>query len=1071
MPEPQRPDVEARLLRTEDLIDLTLAAYGCHLEPGDPTGVLVADDDALLVVGIPPQHVGEEVWQLIPPGSKVEAPPPHGPSRHRSAEPSRLVFAVPPGTRIDWHVDGVLAAISDLDLVVPRGASPAGEVTGSGPEPPQELETAIEAPYRLVVSPSRGSRFRHAVAPRGPEGRSELWRTELVAGPDGTPPVVRARWTRDDDPGAQDPGFEQSLTPFDRRAIVTQTQSDDRFADTPLQVTRLALSTLGAWLTWAGFWDGAVNVMSYRHEAEMGRDSYVRVAYPGFLFPFGHRCLLVKITERKVRHRDEPVAYLWQRWFIIIREPTRSYPEDHRDLPFAEVTVGPPVTPNINTPDDPSYPFIVERLGEPYPFTLTSTDRSGATQSWAAPLVFVQVIAEPGTDLIFPLHPELASGTYAPVREILGRGQSVALARPVKRGDTSVEVATMTFDGDIDGPTSRPKMTEVRGVLPPMRQLSPSAPTVTMRYSPHFLADGLPDRAPGQPPVAGRNAGEVLLDLVSGAAMDFGSGSERSGGFVSPSLDVKGLSRSLGTVGADADGLANGAFNPTQFFGPTLLPRLFGLFNLTDILAVTGLGEVPAFVSDAAGALTTLTSGLTALTEELDDAGARIDGDVADAAHAGAGAVATAARDALAAQAAPVTAAVAALRTSLEGLPGTAAAVPDDAAALIAALDGVAGSLGLPGIPAAVRARLTGALEALRPPLATAADVAALMRDAAAGRVTARLKWNPEILPWGIGGIERIFDPVDRRGLRIDVVVQAFTDAAPKVDVTAEIANFNLNLIGAGDSGLMQLKFRRIGFHAGSAGKPEVDVVFGGIAFLGPLAFVDTLRSLIPFDGFSDPPFVDVKPEGVTAGFDLALPNVGVGVFSLENITLGADARVPFLGDALTVGFHFCSKDAPFRLTVMCVGGGGWLVLRAAPKGLVLLELGLEAAASLSVDLGVASGSVSIAVGAYLRLEGDAGKFTAYFRIRGEVDVLGLISASITLELSLTYDFATDKLHGRASLMVEVEVFFFSASVEIVVERQLAGSRGDPTMRDTLPPDAAGDNADWATYCNAFASL
>jgi len=269
----------------------------------------------------------------------------------------------------------------------------------------------------------------------------------------------------------------------------------------------------------------------------------------------------------------------------------------------------------------------------------------------------------------------------------------------------------------------------------------------------------------------------------------------------------------------------------------------------------------------------------------------------------------------------------------------------------------------------------------------------------------------------------------------------------------------------------MELRFRRIAFHAGSAGKPEVDVVFGGLGFLGPLSFVDRLRELIPFDGFSDPPYVDVAPSGVTAGFDLTLPNVAVGVFSLENISLGADARVPFLGDAMTVGFHFCSKDAPFRLTVMAVGGGGWLGLRASPKGLVLLELGLEAAASLSVDLGVASGSVSIAVGVYLRLEADAGLLAAYFRIRGEVEVLGLVSASITLELSLTYHFETGKLIGRASLVVEVEVLFFSASVEISVERKLAGSHGDPTLYQVMPPDDDGLNADWVQYCDAFAPL
>ncbi len=65
----------------------------------------------------------------------------------------------------------------------------------------------------------------------------------------------------------------------------------------------------------------------------MGRDGYVRVAYPGFLFPFGHRCFLVKITEREIKHRDTPVAYLWQRWFIIVRQPTRTYPADRPGQP------------------------------------------------------------------------------------------------------------------------------------------------------------------------------------------------------------------------------------------------------------------------------------------------------------------------------------------------------------------------------------------------------------------------------------------------------------------------------------------------------------------------------------------------------------------------------------------------------------------------------------------------------------------------------------------------------------------------------------------------------------------
>ena len=103
----------------------------------------------------------------------------------------------------------------------------------------------------------------------------------------------------------------------------------------------------------------------------------------------------------------------------------------------------------------------------------------------------------------------------------------------------------------------------------------------------------------------------------------------------------------------------------------------------------------------------------------------------------------------------------------------------------------------------------------------------------------------------------------------------------------------------------------------------------------------------------------------------LALPNVAIGVFTLSNISLGADVSVPFLGKAVTVGFNFCTRERPFTLPVTFLGGGGWFLIRLSPDGLDVLELGLEAGATLSVDFGVASGSISAMIGVYIRLEGD----------------------------------------------------------------------------------------------------
>jgi hypothetical protein len=1079
----ERPQpIDTRLLRTTDLVDLRLEAPGCTIEPTDGGAELVAGPDASLVVHFPPQHLGEEVWQAGAPPPPPAKPP--RPSSHVAAGPSRLVYAVPEGTRITYTLEAVLAAIQTLQLRVAPGATPSGESSGAGIERPADLETAIEAPYRLIVSPSARGGFRHESSPKGPPDRSELWRTHLtVRKDDGTfddddadQRIVRALWTRDDE--APPPGFDQPLIPFDRAAIVNQTHGGNPDnARTPLETARLSLSSLGAWFDWKQSWEFPANIVDYRHQAFMGRDGYVRVAYPGILFPFGHRCFLVKITEREIKHRDTPVAYLWQRWFIIVRQPTRGYPATDFDNPFGQVTISPLVTPDIDKPPEDQQPFVPTRNGVPFPFTLTTVDRGGETRTWPAPLVFVQAGKDGPQTFVF--HADQASPRYFPVRQIQGRGQTLAVAKPVKAGDTAIEVGHLIFDGQIDSAnvTSRPFLTETRSIVPSMRHLAPQAPAVDLVFAKPYLANGLPARALDATPVPGApNAGELILALKSApAAVDFTNGSDRAGGFVAPNLSVKGISRALGAIGESGNAPSAfdaGGFDPASFLSGAM-PKLFGLFSLLDLLEAAGLDEAPAFVSDALDAVTKLLTEAQRLKAALDDAEARLAQEVANAAHGGAAAVAQHAKDQLDALVGTLTAHLDALVTAVQGLPGTPENVSTAAVALAGDLQPLLDSIGVPGVPAAVRSALekpVATLTTLTDLAKDAAGLAQLLEGVAGGQVTARMSWRPLIKPWGLPGAPNIFKPKPD-SLHLDVEVRASASAPPAVDIVAEIVDFDLNLIGDGDAGLMKLMFRRIGFHAGSAGKPEVDVVFGGIGFLGPLSFVDRLRELIPFDGFSDPPYVDVAPDGVTAGFDLTLPNVGLGVFSLENISLGADARVPFLGDAMTVGFHFCSKDAPFRLTVMCVGGGGWLVLRAAPKGLVLLELGLEACASLSVDLGVASGSVSISVGVYLRLEADKGLFTAYFRIRGEVDVLGLISASITLELSLTYHFETGKLIGRASLVVEIDILFFSASVEITVERKLAGSKGDPTMYQVMPPDGTGMNADWALYCDAFAPV
>jgi hypothetical protein len=231
---------------------------------------------------------------------------------------------------------------------------------------------------------------------------------------------------------------------------------------------------------------------------------------------------------------------------------------------------------------------------------------------------------------------------------------------------------------------------------------------------------------------------------------------------------------------------------------------------------------------------------------------------------------------------------------------------------------------------------------------------------------------------------------------------------------------------------------------------------------------------MIPIDGFSDPPDLDVDSTGIRASFSVALPNVAVGVLSLENIVLSAGLRIPFLGNPLSFSFGFSSRENPFYLTVSLLGGGGFFGLELTPKGVKLLEAALEAGARISVDFGVASGSISAMIGVYFRIEklSDTENrllLTGYFRLRGEVDVLGLISVSITLSLELTYQAEpVNKLYGRATLEIEIDLTFFSQTVTVTCERRFAGSNGDPTFFDVMAPE--GDYRPWDDYLAAFAA-
>lgn len=988
--------------------------------------------------------------------------------------------------------------------------------------PPERTETALELPWRLIVSPNEHGAFAHSPVAVEHLGRFELWHTRLgVRATGGGGPVVdersddlrtiRAVWARDfevldppgfvaaptaasfpDADGSDDrPQVRMSLNSRDRMMLVHQTANfhlvRNRTQEWPPEAVptdRLMLTALGGWLDsrvrFPTLPDGGLTIEEWKHRAALGRDHEVKVVYAGFLMPFGHRASLVKVTERKLKPGLGGVAaYLFQRMFLVVREPEKTYRTDSRPLPDGRrldmvmplatvrilTSVTPPLDPPTNLVGFGGLVFQPSVAGSRFEFKVLAVDLEGNVVEFAAPLVFMErdhnVAGDPSLDTY--------NTAGAVDREFDLRGQRVAYAESHLADDTALATRSLTFQVATapflagrpqDDPRFEPVLHEARAVVPAMSALAGAATPARLAYPRQFAERGF----------AG-NAAEVFLAALDSPPFGFAGQGDRSGGFATPGLNVKGLSRLTGPVGGDLDKAIDDPanFSVGQYF-EGISAKLFGLIPLKDLFAALGFtpDRVPTFVAQTLDIATTLTQNLQRL------------------------------RNAAQAEAAALGGAAAQLKTEVDALLadlGALAADPANPPDLAAGLTAIAGGLGpfvtavegAAALPQTQRQQLAGVARRVQDQLEDAgAVVAAAQALVSFARglklpevVTARLDWSTGLDPWPSAGAGAIFEPIGQGRITLAVEVQAPTTAGkqPSALVSCSISPFDLNLVAPAN--FIILHFETIEFLLAAGKKPDVNVKFrqgNGIEFAGPLSFVNTLKDIIPFDGFSDPPYLDVTAEGISAGFDLAIPDLAVGVFALTNIALGAHLRVPFVDESIETSFSFSTRESPFRLQVSLFAGGGFFGITITPGGVRVLEAAFEFGAAISINLGVASGGVSIMAGVYFRLESEGGdtsaQLTGYFRLRGEVDVLGLISASIELYLELTYETSSGKAVGRATLTIEIEILFLSFSVEISCEKKFAGANGDPTFAEVmgLPPAAPpGTARPWDAYCLAFA--
>ncbi|MEU0950153.1 hypothetical protein ABZ379_47035 [Streptomyces canus] len=321
--------------------------------------------------------------------------------------------------------------------------------------------------------------------------------------------------------------------------------------------------------------------------------------------------------------------------------------------------------------------------------------------------------------------------------------------------------------------------------------------------------------------------------------------------------------------------------------------------------------------------------------------------------------------------------------------------------------------------------------------------------------VRTEMTWHPTIKVTTLGSLTTTRPD----SLDITSISRAGFGGSPSaVEVRGELRDFKLSF-----AGILSVEFRRMAFTSRPGAIPDLDVKIGSVGFDGDLRFLNKLRDYLPSPASG--PRIDVDPKGVEVCYGLAVPTVGAGVFLLQNLALSVAVRLPFDGTPVRTTFCVSSRDHPFLVTVSLLGGGGFFSLTVESGKVTGLEAQLEFGAAAALDLGVASGSVSVTAGVYLKLDHSGSLLEGFLRAVGALEVLGIISVSVEFYLSLKTTDNHKEVVGRAVVTVRVRVAFFSQSVSLPMERRF-GAGGDPSYSDAFPTQNA-----WSKRCAAFAAM
>lgn len=1056
------------VVRPQDLVVLGARCSGFELDDGQ----LVADSGGGFVeLTFPPQATGEMAFD---PATGAVAPA-------RLGGPSQVTLAVAADTRVPLNADGFIAALSS--------ASPVADE-----EPFFAPSIAVELPWRLTISPqpaSAGDTLRLDLPPSAVAGPTEavgLWQTWIEAA--GGLSLVPLEVGEDDD-------IQPPLERGKRDRIVAEAN-----ATKPPTAPRLGLSALGGTLTANGTWP----TFGWQQEIVLGRDMAVRTETKGFIYPFGHRAVLIDDTHRLLEPEApaNATAGLIRRRTLIVSEPVRGPVEDPRlarEFPFDEIEI----------------------LGRVFELEPDQEEVAG----FAAP----------------------KAKSLEGLREKLAADQkSLADANAAIPGLLEEFRKSLREAADRDKADGQTRLGEISPIIRDLEAtdkaarsfVPPNPPFKPPELIPEFGGEstGSTETPPPEEGPAGLTVeqAESLRQLIAEAkGIEAGLGaiatrleqelaqvSENSIAENETVVTARALRESIPKLDAHIAEVAKTAETELPIYewplapgGERLqLPIRFGdvrtsspvLFVYDIDLEIEGFERFAPLLDleiqkalaanwkmEEAGTLPlpgTPIDLVRAKTPQPSDVVPVHEMTLAGAIHEGG----------FRPQIEQLRAELPAVRALVPNAePLTRLAFDKDYLAkgateqvALRLADGVgvdfskaadrAGGLIAPVFHADALSRLHGPVDSnLLPGLPEPPDLASVFDGATLLGIPLGSLLDPRVLPEPMklivepgGGARMTWSDLPLRSsgpllvddkTKLDLTV---IQSPSQTVTTCTLEHFTL-VLPPGTDGLLELKFAKLSFTQEAGKAPNLAVEGLEVALGGDLGLLKTLQNEVDLGDAL--PQIHATPRGMTASYALDLPKVEAGMFLMRNISVGVGVEVPFDGRPVVAKLSFCGPEDPFNLSVVGFGGGGYLRFEIVQGGDQTLEASLDFGSTVAIGVGIATAEAHALGGVRFLQQGNKVTVAGFIRIGGSVEVLGLVSVSVDLRVELFY--AGGALSGHATVAVEIDVTFWSGSITLdsgtpVLAGAEAPTTTKPSAKASAPPPKLPD---WKRYRDAFAPV